>query len=91
MEKQKTYAEHQKRKENIILMFFFLTLMVVLLLLAVMMFRYKIMYHEAIKQGTENTMIGLQMVVACQNLTNVTMDQIEDRTIEMFILNKGKE
>jgi len=50
--------------------------------------RYKIMYDLAIKQGAEDLVTALQMVVACQSLSNVSMVDIQRETIEMFILNE---
>ena len=49
--------------------------------------RYKIMYDLAIKQGAENVVTALQMVIACQTLSNVSIEDIKRETIEMFILN----
>lgn len=49
---------------------------------------YKILYEEAIKQGAEDTVTALQMVVACQDLSNLTSDEVLHRTIEMFILEE---
>jgi hypothetical protein len=53
-----------------------------------MWFKYQHYYNLAIEKGAEDTMTALQMVVACQNLSNVSIEDIQKRTIEMFILNK---
>ena len=50
--------------------------------------RYEIMYDLAIKQGAEDLVTALQMVVACQSLSNVSIEDIQRETIEMFILNE---
>jgi len=52
---------------------------------------YQALYKEAIKQGVENTMIGLEMTTACASLGNFTQEEILEATINMFILNKTKE
>jgi len=48
----------------------------------------KILYNTTIEIGAENTLTAVKMVVACQNLSNLSIEEIEMRTIEMFILNK---
>jgi len=63
---------------------------VTILFLTVMLGYKTLLYDEAMSQGVDNTLTALQMVVACQNLSNVTIEDIQKRTIEMFIL-KEKE
>jgi len=76
--------EERKRKAKTILL-------IILLLMFTGTFigymRYKIMYDLAIKQGAENVVTALQMVIACQTLSNVSIEDIKRETIEMFILN----
>jgi hypothetical protein len=50
-----------------------------------------ILYHEAIKQGAKNTVTALEMVVACQQLSNVTSEQVKEQYIKTFILNNSRE
>lgn len=51
---------------------------------------YKVSRDRAITEGAKNTVTALEMVVACQNLSGVSLDQIKERYIEMFILNKTR-
>ena len=80
-----------KDRNKILLMLMFLILIFCMIFFAFQSIRYEMLYDEAIKQGAENTVTALQMVVACQNLSNITSEQIKIRTIEMFILNNESE
>lgn len=63
-------------------------LMIIFLILTV---HYKIMYKEAIKQGAEGIMLGLELTTACTSLGNFTQEEIKDKWFEMFIEPKFKE
>jgi hypothetical protein len=74
------------------LMLFFLVFFGILLTItAGLATSYHIKYDIAIQEGAENVMIALKMVVACQQLSNVTSDQIKEQYINTFILNKTNE
>ena len=77
-----------KNKNKIILLAIYLILMISLVFLGIQSFRYDLLYKEAIKQGAENTIMALQMVTACQMLSNVTSDEIRDQVIRTFILGE---
>jgi len=49
---------------------------------------YKVQKDQAITQGAKNTVTALEMVVACQNISGATIEQIREKYIQMFILNK---
>lgn len=62
----------------------------IVLVIALFVFGFKwlqaeALYHEAIKQGSENTLTAIQMVVACQELSNVTTEQIKEQFIKTFV------
>ena len=63
-------------------------LILVLALSSFMTFSYQKKFKMAINIGAENTINALKLVVACQAITNVTSDEIFEKTVEMFILNK---
>lgn len=52
---------------------------------------YRILYNSSIQQGAKNTVTALEMVVACEQVGNVTSEQIKEQYIKTFILNKTGE
>ena len=85
----KDYKEYCEKRNKQILLLIFLLMIVVMIIFGFGMLRYKIMYHKAIELGAENTLVALEMVAACSTLGNISMEDIQDKTIEMFILNRG--
>lgn len=61
------------------------------LILGVQSSYYKLLYKEAIKQGAENTLNALKMVTACSTLGNYTMEEIQMKTLEMYVYKKLNE
>ena len=66
----------------------------VLLFFVIIFGAFAIYYKEysefVIKEGAKNTVTALEMVVACQQLSNVTGEQIKEQYIKTFILNQTK-
>lgn len=83
--KQKTGEERYRLFRKAFIILYIITIFSILLL-GGMGFYYKLLYKEAIKQGTENTVTAIQMTVACQDLSNLTSEEVLKRTIEMFVL-----
>jgi len=52
---------------------------------------YKFYSEWAIQEGAKNTVTALEMVVVCQQLSNVTSEQIKEQYIKTFILNQSRE
>ena len=48
-------------------------------------------YQEAIKQGTENTILALKMNGACMYKTNLTEDELVEAYFELFVKGTSKE
>ncbi len=51
-------------------------------------FYYASLYHKAIQHGAENVVTVLEMVVACQVVGNVSVEETRDKWVEMFLLNR---
>ena len=70
--------------------------MIIVVLIAITIFSmissayYNALYQESIKQGAKNVVTALEMVVACQQVGNITQEQITAQYINTFILNKTK-
>ena len=81
----------EKKKEiKIILVGIYIVLIIAVFWFAFLTLKYQMFYEEAIKQGTENTITALQMVVACQQLSNITSQEIQEKVILDYIkLNKS--
>jgi len=87
----KCYKKYSKR----LALLFAILVVVMMVVCVIQTFRalnYQILYDEAIKQGAENMVTALEMVVACSQLSNVTMEEIQLKVIEDYIkANKGGE
>ena len=83
MEKQDKINKNKK-----ILLAIYLILILSLGYFAFSSFRYQLMYKEAIKQGTEGIVTCLELNVACQSLCNVTIEQVKDKWIDIFLKNQ---
>lgn len=64
------------------------SMIIVSLILIVLVVVYAYKYNLAIEHGAKNTVTALEMVVACQQVGNVTIDQIKQQYFETFVLNK---
>jgi len=49
---------------------------------------WHIIFNQSIEICAKNVVTAIQMTSACATLGNFTQDQIQDKTIEMFILNR---
>ncbi len=76
------------RKMRLLAIILSILLLLTFLVFGSMALGNKILYKEAIKQGAENTVTGLKMVVACQQLSNVTLTQIKKEYIKTFVLGR---
>jgi len=72
---------------NVLILVYFVLLFCIILLCGTTVY-YQMLYHEAIEQGAEDIVIALEMVTACQQLSNVTTDEIEAQYIKTFLLNE---
>jgi len=77
-------------KNKKILLAIYLILILSLGYFAFSSFRYQLLYKEAIKQGAEGIVLALEMNVACQTLGNITVEQVQDKWIDMFLKNKTR-
>lgn len=75
----------KSKNENNIMPFIILILIIIAITFAVLAGYNRSLYKTAIKQGAKNTVTALEMVVACQQLSNVTSEQIEEQFIKTFI------
>jgi|WetSurMetagenome_2_1015567.scaffolds.fasta_scaffold42505_5 hypothetical protein len=81
--------EMMKKKDRV-KTFALLVCVVGIIILSLTSLYFMVLYQQSIKVGAKNTMTALEMVVACADVGNVTMDQIQQRTIEIFVLNKTR-
>jgi hypothetical protein len=65
-------------------------LTIILLIMSCLSFYYFVMYHASINAGVKYTVTALEMVVACQQVGNVTPEQTKEQFIKTFILNQSK-
>lgn len=70
--------------------------MLIILLLVMLILGFSLMYtenlyQEAVKQGAEGIVLSLEMVVACQELGNVTIEQIQEKVISNYIYRSGEK
>lgn len=49
---------------------------------------YKIKYQEAIEQGAEGIILMAELNTACRTLGNFTMQEVENKWIDMFLKNR---
>jgi Na+-transporting NADH:ubiquinone oxidoreductase subunit NqrC len=71
--------------KNIIMPLIILILIIIAITFAIVAGYNRSLYKEAIKQGAKNTVTALEMVVACQQLSNVTSEQIAEQFKKTFI------
>jgi len=79
-----------KKGTKIILLVIYLLLVFAMVYFVFSSFRYQLMYKEAIKQGAEGIVTCLELNVACQSLCNITIEQVKDKWIDMFLKNKTR-
>jgi len=71
----------EKSKDKFVIIIFSI-IMIILLCFSIY---YFISFKLAIQKGAESTVTALQMVVACQQLSNITTEQIKEQYIKTFI------
>ena len=80
--------KEKKNKNKKILFIIFLILILSLVYFSFSCFKYQILYKEAIKQGAEGIVTCLELNVACQSLCNITINEVKDKWINMFLKEK---
>ena len=56
------------------------------LILGIFAIVFQAKYYTAIHVGAKNVVTALEMVVACQQISNVTSEQVKEQYIKTFII-----
>ena len=52
---------------------------------------FSTLYHGALQLGAKNVVTALEMVVACEQVGNVTSEQVQEQYFKTFIFNRTGE
>jgi hypothetical protein len=75
---KQNFEERLKRTKRLFLILYIITIIGFFILGSLSIY-YSSLYHYAIEYGADSTITALEMVTACQQLSNVTSEQIERR------------
>ena len=79
------------KKNKKLLLAIYIILILSVGMFAFLTFKYNLLYHEAIVQGSEGIVVALKLTTACQSLGNFTTEEIKNKWIDMFLKNQSQK